>query len=379
MVPGFWGLSGVRGRFFGAQTSRHATPPQFAFQLEQGESGTIHYQGLLKLKIKKRFSFFKNDPFTVTWHVEPMKGTWEEARAYCTKIETRVRGPWVFPRPPRFLKYDQLLMWQKVCSELMTHEPDDRTIVWFADLLGGAGKTQLTRHLVGTFPDDVLLVGGRGGDIRYMVAQFVQHHGRGPRMIIYNLTRERQDWFQYGPMEELKDGVFASNKYESTMVMIDHPHIVVFANFEPDTSKMTSDRWLVLRSKNDWLTNRSKLLTDSEEDPDAAAAPTQVAEPSTPTWDDGGVGPANDPEWDVPSQQMRRIEPAPVRDTEGAYMYISWIPPPNHTVVRTPAGGGGGCAARAFGAVRRRAPWGRPPYNLNCTPPAREARSPHTS
>ena len=44
-------------------------------------------------------------------------------------------------------------------------------------------------------------------------------------------------------IEEIKNGCFASSKYESKMVIMNSPHILCFANELPDTQKLSRDRW----------------------------------------------------------------------------------------------------------------------------------------
>lgn len=38
---------------------------------------------------------------------------------------------------------------------------------------------------------------------------------------------------------------FYSGKYEGGMVVGNNPHLLVFANIEPDTKKMSDDRFIV--------------------------------------------------------------------------------------------------------------------------------------
>jgi len=66
-------------------------------QLERGEDGTLHIQGVIGFKKQKWFRTLKN--------LHP-RAHWEVARnvpasiAYCRKEETRVDGPWIFGEPP---------------------------------------------------------------------------------------------------------------------------------------------------------------------------------------------------------------------------------------------------------------------------------------
>lgn len=63
------------------------------FQKEVGEGGTPHFQGYLELKKQTRFNAVKRllGPFA---HIEPRRGTREQAKQYASKDDTRVEGPW---------------------------------------------------------------------------------------------------------------------------------------------------------------------------------------------------------------------------------------------------------------------------------------------
>ncbi len=67
------------------------------FQLEEGdgedgEPGTVHYQGYLELPKSQRLSYVKRMLPRAHW--EPRRGTREQARDYCMKDSTRLEGPW---------------------------------------------------------------------------------------------------------------------------------------------------------------------------------------------------------------------------------------------------------------------------------------------
>ena len=53
------------------------------------------------------------------------------------------------------------------------------------------------------------------------------------------------DYLSYTGIEEVKNGCFFSQKYESAMVVMPYPTIIVFANEEPCYGKMSQDRWRV--------------------------------------------------------------------------------------------------------------------------------------
>lgn len=74
------------------------------FQVEAGESGTVHLQGYVCFATRKGLSGVAKG--LLKSHVEARRGSHEEAKDYCCKEETRVRGPFEFgddstiPRKP---------------------------------------------------------------------------------------------------------------------------------------------------------------------------------------------------------------------------------------------------------------------------------------
>lgn len=65
-----------------------------AYQLEQGEAGTPHFQGYVIFADPRRLNWCRN---TVSdrAHWEPRRGLHEQALDYATKADTRVDGPWI--------------------------------------------------------------------------------------------------------------------------------------------------------------------------------------------------------------------------------------------------------------------------------------------
>jgi len=64
-----------------------------AGQLERGAEGTPHFQAVVQFNAQKSFSAAKRILGDGA-HIEPMRGTIDQAIAYCTKEETRIAGPW---------------------------------------------------------------------------------------------------------------------------------------------------------------------------------------------------------------------------------------------------------------------------------------------
>lgn len=51
------------------------------------------------------------------------------------------------------------------------------------------------------------------------------------------------DFLSYTGIEEIKNGCFFCGKYESDMVIMPIPHIIIFSNEEPNVDKLSADRW----------------------------------------------------------------------------------------------------------------------------------------
>lgn len=62
------------------------------YQKEIGENGTPHFQGYCELKKQTRLAAVKTLLGSNTVHIEPRRGTAEQASAYCKKDDTRAPG-----------------------------------------------------------------------------------------------------------------------------------------------------------------------------------------------------------------------------------------------------------------------------------------------
>jgi len=65
------------------------------YQLERSNTGTSHMQGYVELKTPISFKDLLKIFHGGIFHLERRRGTREQARNYCSKEETRIRGPWI--------------------------------------------------------------------------------------------------------------------------------------------------------------------------------------------------------------------------------------------------------------------------------------------
>lgn len=216
---------------------------RYAFQKEVGESGTPHIQGTFFLKKKMRWTEF-NLPSGIHW--EKTKA-FNKSVEYCTKTDTSVGEPYVFgiviPKKLKILEKEKLFDWQNDIIELIENEPNDRHIHWFWETVGNVGKSTFVKYLC--YHHSALLVSGKGSDMKYLIVKYKEKYGDYPSVIIWDIPRTAENFISWSAMEEVKNGCFASTKYECEMVLMNCPHMLCFANFEPDYERVSKDRWVV--------------------------------------------------------------------------------------------------------------------------------------
>lgn len=209
------------------------------FQLERGEGGYDHLQIQLSLHKKQRLNWFKIHLNPIV-HCEITRNV-EASFDYCSKTETRLWGPWIWPEPPcdeiiDDLRGVPLYAWQQEIIDIIDGPVDPRKIYWFWESVGNAGKTVFTRHLL-INRRCAFFQGGKKSDIA--------HAYNGETICIFNFPREVEGRVAYGAIESLKDGLVFSPKYESRYKIYNRPHVLIFANWPPDTEALSADRWAI--------------------------------------------------------------------------------------------------------------------------------------
>lgn len=219
----------------------------FVFQAERGETGYLHFQGRMTLNEKLRLTALKKI-FDNEAHLEPEKDTLASID-YCTKVDTRIAGPWTEKAILRnTLQYEQLYPWQKNVVDFCKNYADDRTVNWFWEENGKVGKSALARYFIDNYNECLYVDGGRKEDIAQYVATSGIRNWDNPVML-FNIPRQKTT-ISYSAIEALKDGMIFSPKYESGMIRFNSPHIIVFANFAPDEKQMSfmsADRWIITK------------------------------------------------------------------------------------------------------------------------------------
>lgn len=273
-----------------------STNPEFLIYGEETglNNGVPHLQGFFILKRKRRLAQIKRIPGFERAHLEVARGSTASNLDYCRKdgnyhefgdtpeaeqgrrsdfesfkewcksrnsppTETEIADiyPALYGRYPRAcLKFvelfcpkndlvvptAQLRNWQQDLYAALMEPANDRKIVFVVDNEGNTGKSwfirfMLTRHTAETQRLSV----GKRDDLAFAIDETKS-------IFLFDIPREQMEYLQYSVLEQLKDGLIFSPKYESrTKVLKEKAHVVVFSNEDPNYDKLSADRYVTIR------------------------------------------------------------------------------------------------------------------------------------
>lgn len=190
----------------------------FGCQPEVGENGTHHIQGWVEFKTKIR-PLSLGLPKEIHW--EKMRGTIQDSIDYCSKSETKAGDYISNKKVPRPLPTVTLSGWQIFAENKLRLEPDNREIFWIWSHQGGRGKSTFVRYLVQNM--DALICAGKASDMKHQIVKYHEKKEEFPDIVVFDVPRSMENYLSYTGIEEIKNGVFASSKYESDMVVMPHP------------------------------------------------------------------------------------------------------------------------------------------------------------
>lgn len=243
----------------------HPTVKQVQGQVEVcPKTGKRHIQACLELNRKQRFTHVQKLCPHGT-HLEKSKA-WAELQEYCRKEETRAEGeeedvgPFAFPgvvHRAHFEPQMALRPWQLHVRACLMHRhlgAPKRKVLWLHDERGATGKTEFVRYCrMKTALNTVCIRGGNHNDIAHSLRTFMEDNEEGPDVVFLDIPREARAKVSYKFIEELKDGMVQSNKYESTCIdLLVVPHVIVLANSPPEQGMLSADRWVVREIKDDF-------------------------------------------------------------------------------------------------------------------------------
>lgn len=218
---------------------------KYIYGEELGEQGTPHIQGYFEFKNQMRRATLKNKIGGDFW-CDRAKGSVEKNWDYCSKD-----GKYITNLEDLFWKQEikNFYKWELDIIDILKGEPSDRYLYWFWEPEGCAGKTTFQKWLFQNEKRCVTL-SGKASDMKNAIVKYKEINDFLPKTILINIPRSVEH-LSYTGIEEIKDMYFFSGKYEGGMVCGKCPHVIIFANEEPDKSKMSHDRWVINKLENE--------------------------------------------------------------------------------------------------------------------------------
>lgn len=198
-------------------------------------TGREHKQCFIALKKPMRITELKL-PYKP--HIESCKGSEEQNSKYCKKEGDY----WSFGYPKPLNLIEPNKWWQQEILNIMTTEPNDRTVHWYWSNKGGIGKSQFAKYCV-VKKNCLFFEEGKKSDIMHLI--FEAPEERLECMII-DVPRDNGNNVSYKSIESIKNGLIYSPKYEGGYKYFNSPHVFVFANEPPQIHRLSEDRWHIV-------------------------------------------------------------------------------------------------------------------------------------
>lgn len=228
------------------------TTVRYVVGKEIGKSGTPHLQGYYETINRSRPTCLKLSHKRC--HFEGARGTDVQNYKYCIKdgdfVEMGFTKTWKIKNKItiiKSIKKEQFFEWQKDVYKIwedFKNNREDRIINWFYSEKGCNGKTAMAKYFV-INEEFGYLNNAKTADICFYASNNIMDG------YIFDFCRSNEDKINYQAIESLKNGIMFSGKYESGVVCMDSPCIICFANFKPDTSKLSKDRWNIINLDKD--------------------------------------------------------------------------------------------------------------------------------
>lgn len=235
---------------------------KYVFQLEQGDSGYLHYQGRISLIKKRREQEIKklmdkNDHLKLFNYIKPtILEEHTKTAFYVMKLDTRIEGPYcdtdfipVDTQQLKIFKSFELRPYQKSILDL-TYEFNLRTIYLIFDPIGNIGKSLFSEYLESLGDTEEVPPFRLMEDIfqwvcsRPIKKNYIVDLPRG-------MKKDKLGEF-YSGLEVIKNGVAYDKRYNAKKIRFDRPNLFIFTNTLPNFELMSNDRWRIFEVNEDY-------------------------------------------------------------------------------------------------------------------------------
>lgn len=218
---------------------------QWIFGYEVGENGTPHLQGYMEFNNTRTDQSLRGHGFTRAF-LQKARGNLLSNYNYCSKSNTFEYGGFSLEKIDYKCNINNFYQWETDIINILKTKPDERSIHWYWEPNGCAGKTTFQKYIYTHFKN-VVVLSGKATDMKNGIVQYKMKLGETPDIILINIPRCNHDFVSYEGIESIKDMFFFSGKYEGGMICGPNPHLFIFANESPDLGKFSKDRWKIVR------------------------------------------------------------------------------------------------------------------------------------
>lgn len=259
------------------------------FGREVGENGTPHLQGFIKLVSSMRLVAVKT-LVSSRAHFEQCRGTSAHNITYCKKDGDFVEfgtppsedqgkrndivaiKAWILElgHPPsahewynsefamHYMKWGRKLGemakailpsppvehgeprdgWQTDLFDYLDSPPSPRSVKFIVDHNGDSGKSWFARWFLNKYPEKTQYMRpGKRDDMAFAIDD-------SKTVFLFDVPRSQMETFNYSILEQLKDKMVFSAKYESTLKQFrNNVHVVVMCNETPNMNALSRDRY----------------------------------------------------------------------------------------------------------------------------------------
>lgn len=209
---------------------------RYVFQEEVGDSGNKHLQGIISCKKPTRDTSIGIPQ--IHWE-KPRNVT--DSYNYCSNPHKRHGDIWNKDFEVKYLPKLPDFNWCIKLKEETDKEPDRRKVFWIWSKKGQTGKSTMATYYV--LNNAVFCSKGKYSDI---VNILYKTNMNDKSIVIFDLPRNNGNKISYDAIEAIKNGLICNTKFETGYKLFKSPHIIVFANAEPEYEKLSNDRWVVV-------------------------------------------------------------------------------------------------------------------------------------
>ena len=137
----------------------------------------------------------------------------------------------------------EFIEWQHYLEEELKLPVDDRQIIWYVDLIGGCGKTYYCKYRRAVHKDVVVTGNKDVRDVAHLIKQAIDNGDWNKKIVFFDFSRSIKKSINYDTIEDVKNGMLTSTKYNGGFISFKSPHVVIFSNFYPDVDALSRDRW----------------------------------------------------------------------------------------------------------------------------------------